>query len=207
LKTATESLSILLIVRNAQNRLAREVERLVETASELTDRFEVVIVDDGSTDATEEIAWELSARHEQVELVRQQRTLGQISALRAGLARTTGEYVLLSAGNGAPADEALSALWRQRHAVCGEDSSWQPAPAATGWLERLLRPLRGRGTATDSTSSTRGWRLLHRTDLAELAPARTGTGRSYLDRPRAPRASLAAPTADSRDAAWHNVMS
>ncbi|MCE9552639.1 MAG: glycosyltransferase [Planctomycetes bacterium] len=203
MKTTTESLSVFLLVRNAQARLACEVERLLETAAELTTRFEVVIIDDGSTDATEEIAWELSARHAQVELIRQPKPLGPVVALRAGLAFTSGQWLLVSDGTGVASDEALSALWRQRH---GEGQLYNPAASAdSGWVQRLLRPLRGQAAAAIQPACAKGWRLLRRAELADLAPTAAGTGRSYLDRPRTPRAPLTTPTADNRSAAWHNA--
>ena len=207
MKTANESLSILLLVRNAQGRLAREVERLVETASELTRQFDVVIIDDGSTDATEEIAWELSARHSQVELIRQPRQLGPIAALRAGLAHTTGQYVLVSDGSGVAADEALSALWRQRHTKRDSQGlAWQ-RPVGAGWLEKLLRPLRNRAGSTDQTLYSNGWRLVRRAELTDLAPLAATSGRSYLDRPRAPHAPMTGSTADRANTSWHNAIS
>jgi len=203
LKTSSESLSILLFVRNAQARLAREVERLIETASELTSRFDVVIIDDASTDATEEIAWELSARHTQVQLIRQPRQLGPVAALRAGLVFTNGQWVLVSDGNGAPADEALSVLWRQRH---GEVLPFGSRGTDANWLERLLRSLRGEPAAAIRSGNAQGWRLLRRSELADLAPPPKTSGRSYLDRPR-PLRPLAPSTADRAGAAWHNALS
>jgi len=202
LHTSTETLSVLLLVRNAQGKLAREVERLIETASELTSRFDVVIIDDASTDATEEIAWELSARHAQVQLVRQPRPLGPVAALRTGLACTSGQWVLVSDGNGASADEALSVLWRQRH---GEIVPFGSRGADANWLERLLRSLRGQPPIAVRAGNAQGWRLLRRSELGDLAPPPKTSGRTFLDRPRAPRIPLAAPTADRPGAAWHNA--
>jgi glycosyltransferase involved in cell wall biosynthesis len=162
LNPSNETLSVLLLVRDAQANLAGQVERLIETASELTTRFDVVIIDDASTDATEEIAWELSARHAQVQLIRQPRPQGPVAALKAGLSCTSGQWVLVSDGNGAPADEALSVLWRQRH---GEVVPFGSRGTDANWLERLLRSLRGQPPIAVRAGNAQGWRLLRRSEL------------------------------------------
>ena len=51
----SESLSVIVPVHNAQNDLAGQVADLLEVLPELTCDFEVLIVDDHSTDSTEEV--------------------------------------------------------------------------------------------------------------------------------------------------------
>jgi hypothetical protein len=51
-----KSLTIVLPVHNAESRLRNNVHELLEIASELTAKFGVPIIDDGSTDATLEVA-------------------------------------------------------------------------------------------------------------------------------------------------------
>jgi hypothetical protein len=73
------SLTIVLPVHNGESRLRRCVGEILELASELTPKFQVLIVDDGSTDDTFAAAEELSARYPQISVRRnrQQRGLGQ----------------------------------------------------------------------------------------------------------------------------------
>jgi cellulose synthase/poly-beta-1,6-N-acetylglucosamine synthase-like glycosyltransferase len=80
----TKSLTIVLPVYNAETRLRKNVTDLLELASELTPKFGVLIIDDGSTDDTFEVAEELAAHYPQV-LVRRHRH-------RRGLGATI-EYV------------------------------------------------------------------------------------------------------------------
>jgi hypothetical protein len=68
----SKSLTIVLPVYNAESRLRSNVTELLELASELTSKFGVLIVDDGSTDATFDVAAELASRYPQV-LVRRHR--------------------------------------------------------------------------------------------------------------------------------------
>jgi len=97
------SLTVLLPVRNVQSTLRSRVMRALETASELAERFEVVVVDDGSTDDTCEVAFELARDYPQVQAVRHGRRLGHEAAVRSGFSRSQGETVLLAideAGSG-----------------------------------------------------------------------------------------------------------
>jgi glycosyltransferase involved in cell wall biosynthesis len=57
--------------------------------------LEVIIVDDGSTDATADIANSLVARHEQLQLCRLPKNSGKTAALRAGFAMTRGAIVIV----------------------------------------------------------------------------------------------------------------
>ena len=105
--TLTRSLTVLLPVRDAQSTLAATVAEVLEMASDLNERFEVVIIDDGSTDATSEVAWELTRHYPQVRTLRSKRPMGQESALRAGLAQSRGDVVFVRDGRH-PTFERLS---------------------------------------------------------------------------------------------------
>lgn len=89
------SLTVLLPVQDAQSTLADTVAEVLEVASDLTDRFELLIIDDGSTDATSEVAEELTRYYPQVRAVRHNRPLGRDAALRTGLAQSHGEVVFV----------------------------------------------------------------------------------------------------------------
>jgi hypothetical protein len=65
-----KSLTIVLPVHNGEARLRSCVREILEVASDLTSAFGILIVDDGSTDATFEVAEELSARYPQVSVRR-----------------------------------------------------------------------------------------------------------------------------------------
>ena len=57
---SNKSLTIVLPVHNGESRLAASVTEMLELASDLTSRFSIMIVDDGSTDDTSAVAEELS---------------------------------------------------------------------------------------------------------------------------------------------------
>jgi cellulose synthase/poly-beta-1,6-N-acetylglucosamine synthase-like glycosyltransferase len=109
------SLSVLLPVRNVQSILAATVAELLEIVGDLTRDFEVLILDDGSIDATIEVADELGVMYPQVVTQRHAAPLGRTASLQSGLARTSGDTLLLyGTGFGLPLDE-ICRLWRAIH--------------------------------------------------------------------------------------------
>jgi hypothetical protein len=88
------SLSILLPVKDAQATLIDSVHEILDVVTDSRDPFEVIIIDDGSTDATSEVAHELTCHYPQVRLVRHHTPQGREAAIRTGLQRSQGEVVV-----------------------------------------------------------------------------------------------------------------
>jgi glycosyltransferase involved in cell wall biosynthesis len=106
------SLSALLPAHNAQSTLAASVHELLEVLPDLTGKLEVVIADDGSTDATIEVADELTTRYPQVIVLRHARPLGRIAAIRTALERSTGEILLIQDEDCGFSVDEIHRLWR-----------------------------------------------------------------------------------------------
>jgi glycosyltransferase involved in cell wall biosynthesis len=94
------SVSVCLPVHNAQSALPTQVERVLDMVSDLADRFELLIIDDGSTDETLEVARELSRRYPQIATVRHDRPQGFQAAVRTGLNCCEGDVLLVQAQDG-----------------------------------------------------------------------------------------------------------
>ncbi|UFU06791.1 glycosyltransferase [Ruania halotolerans] len=89
------------------------------------DRIEVVIVDDGSTDDTPQVAAALAARYAQVRSVRQENA-GKGAALNRGIAVSTGEVLFFVDSDGIFAPGSVAEMLRGFNhpdvgAVCGDD--------------------------------------------------------------------------------------
>jgi glycosyltransferase involved in cell wall biosynthesis len=84
-------LSVVVPVYNEANTLKEVVCKVLRIPC----LFEVIIVDDGSTDGTSEVANELAATHPQVRAVRHFKNAGKTAALRTGFALTQGQIVIV----------------------------------------------------------------------------------------------------------------
>src|SRR5688572_10900587 len=85
-------LSIVIPVYNEQATLARVVQRVIDVVPYL---FEVIVVDDCSTDQTKEIAAALAQRYREVRCARHNKNMGKTAALRTGFALTIGDIVIV----------------------------------------------------------------------------------------------------------------
>jgi hypothetical protein len=92
------SLTFVLPVRNAQSTLAATVTQVLDMASDLSERFELLVIDDCSSDTTSEVAHELSLHYPQIRVLRNSKPLGEEAALRAGFAQSRGDVVFVRGG-------------------------------------------------------------------------------------------------------------
>lgn len=90
-----KSLSIVMPVYNAARHLTQHIEFLVELLPQLSSKFQVIIVDDGSSDSTGDIAQELSDRFTQVEAVFHTTRHGEIGAIDSGMRKARFEMVFV----------------------------------------------------------------------------------------------------------------
>jgi hypothetical protein len=106
----------LLPVHNVQATLQSDVQRVLEVLPELTSRFEVLIVDDGSSDATYEVATEFARDYPQVIVRRQAEPLGWSTTVARHASKARGDFLMIhSGGRVEPAD--IAGLWRLRQGI------------------------------------------------------------------------------------------
>ena len=88
-------LSIVVPCMNEQEVLRETHQRLVAVLQQAPVNFEIVYVDDGSTDSTPEVLRELQAQDTQVRVVRFSRNFGHQVAITAGLEHASGDAVVI----------------------------------------------------------------------------------------------------------------
>lgn len=76
--------------------LPEAVEQAVQAFGRLPNRFELILVDDGSRDGSGELADQLADRHDVVRVVRHPRNLGYGGALTTGFGACTGDVICYS---------------------------------------------------------------------------------------------------------------
>jgi glycosyltransferase involved in cell wall biosynthesis len=106
-------LSVFFPAYNDSGTIASLVITALQSARRLTPDFEVIIVDDGSADATAAIADELARTYPEVRVVHHERNRGYGGALRSGFEAARGDYVFYTDGDAQydPAEMAL--LWQR----------------------------------------------------------------------------------------------
>ena len=88
-------LSIVTTLYRSEEYVDEFVSRAVAVASELTPRFEVIFVDDGSPDGSAAAVRKIVERDARIVLVELSRNFGHHKAIMAGLTQSRGEYVFL----------------------------------------------------------------------------------------------------------------
>jgi len=181
-RTTPKSLSVVVPVHNAERNLTQRIGCLLEVLPDLAAKFEVLIVDDGSTDQTEEMALELSHRYPQVRVKRHSQQRGIEASAQTGAAHTTGDIVIVHAGQESVNASKLQRMWQHR-----EDEELVVAPVGGdigGVGSKGLRQLEdwGQGAADEPAEApVRGARQL-----------RAETGRPFV-RPSGPPKKAAVP--------------
>ena len=84
-------LSVVIPAHNEEGTLGSIVEKLLK----IPNLFEIIIVDDCSTDGTAEVAAALERNHPQVRVTRQAKNSGKTEALKTGFAMTRGDVVIV----------------------------------------------------------------------------------------------------------------
>ena len=104
-------LSVFFPAYNDSGTIASMVIRAVQAASELTPDYEVIVVNDGSVDATAAIADELSRTYPHVRVIHHGNNRGYGGALQTGFAASTKELIFYTDGDAQYDPAELAALW------------------------------------------------------------------------------------------------
>jgi len=93
--------------------IASLVIRTVQTLSRLTPDFEVIVINDGSQDATGEIAEELARTYSQVRVIHHRQNRGYGGALRTGFAAASKALIAYTDGDAQYDPAEIEVLWNR----------------------------------------------------------------------------------------------
>jgi glycosyltransferase involved in cell wall biosynthesis len=110
-----DSLSIIIPVRDAEAVLTEQIHQLLDLLPDLTGRFEIIVVDDGSRDHTADVARDLARQYPQLRLICHSEMRGRDMAVKTGLASARGQTVLVKEDFAAISSTDLRRLWSLRH--------------------------------------------------------------------------------------------
>ena len=97
---AVVSISVFFPCYNEQDNITGTVEKALGVLEALNADFEVIVVDDGSSDDTGRIADEIARQNSRVKVVHHKTNLGYGAALRSGFNAATKELVFYTDGDG-----------------------------------------------------------------------------------------------------------
>jgi glycosyltransferase involved in cell wall biosynthesis len=104
-------LSVFFPAYNDSGTIASMVIRAVQAASELTPDYEVIVVNDGSADATPQILDELARTYPHVRVVHHPKNRGYGGALQTGFRSATKEFIFYTDGDAQYDPAELVDLW------------------------------------------------------------------------------------------------
>jgi dolichol-phosphate mannosyltransferase len=113
-------ISIVIPLFNEEENISALYERLISSSATWDSPFEIIFVDDGSTDSTAERILVISERDNHIRLLRLSRNFGHQAAISAGISRAEGAAVIIMDGDLQDPPEELSrflAKWREGYDV------------------------------------------------------------------------------------------
>jgi glycosyltransferase involved in cell wall biosynthesis len=123
--------SVVIPVFNEREALEPLLAEVEEACARMGRRWEVVVVDDGSTDGSSEVLERLARERRPIRLVRLRRNFGKSAALRAGFDQTCGEVVVTLDGDGQDDPREIPAL------VAALDEGYD---VVSGWKQQRRDP-------------------------------------------------------------------
>jgi glycosyltransferase involved in cell wall biosynthesis len=91
---AKPEISLILPVYNEEENLNIQYDKIESALGKLKRSFEVIFVDDGSTDASPRILKEIAAKDRRIKLIMFRKNFGQTAAMSAGIEYSSGEIIL-----------------------------------------------------------------------------------------------------------------
>jgi glycosyltransferase involved in cell wall biosynthesis len=143
----TTELSVVVPILNERDGLSELLAEIERACDSMARAWEVVFVDDGSTDGSGELLEGLAAKHQAVRVVRLRRNFGKSAALSAGFEHSSGEIVVTLDGDGQDDPAEIPMLVAKLDEGYQLVSGWKRErrdPALRRWTSRLFNGVTAR---------------------------------------------------------------
>jgi glycosyltransferase involved in cell wall biosynthesis len=165
-------LSVIVPCLNEEEALRGTQVRLSSTLEQIRTNFEIIYVDDGSTDATPEVLRELQADDSRVRVVRFSRNFGHQMAITAGLEHAAGDAVVIIDADLQDPPETIVDFFRKWQegydVVYGVRTEREGETAFKLWTAKLFYRFMTRLSDTQIPLDTGDFRLMDRRVLNVL---------------------------------------
>jgi glycosyltransferase involved in cell wall biosynthesis len=148
-KSVNRSLSIVLPVRNVEKTLADSLQLVFEVLSDLTEQFEVLVVDEGSTDHTAEVAHELAVQYPQLRVACRSNEDAELAGNESELGLATGDIVFVQQRHAPFSPTHLRRLWEMCEGGTALRGGELSRGRHTGKITRCDRPMEIRRSGRD----------------------------------------------------------
>lgn len=106
-------LSVVIPLNNEENLIDELINRVTASILEITGEYEIILVDDGSTDRTWEFILKHSLLNSRLKGIKFSRNFGQHYAITAGLSRSNGAWVVVMDGDLQDRPEVIGNLYQK----------------------------------------------------------------------------------------------
>lgn len=130
-------LSVVVPIYNEEESLEALIQETSEVLQASGKDYEIIIVDDGSTDGTYPILTRLYRKEPRLRVVRLKRNFGQTAAVAAGLAHAQGEVIVAMDGDGQNDPRDIPALLAKLDEGFDLVSGWRSPRQDPFWSRRL----------------------------------------------------------------------
>jgi len=130
-------LSIVVPVYNEEETVEPVAREVVSVVGTIKKKYEIIIVDDGSTDTTYSILTALHHEDPRIKVLRLKRNFGQTAALAAGIAYAKGEVIVFMDGDGQNDPKDISALLEKMEEGFDLVAGWRSPRQDSFWRRRL----------------------------------------------------------------------
>lgn len=171
------ALTVALLAYNEEKNIRAAVEEIIGELSDLEARWELLLVDDGSTDGTGKLMDEIAAADDRVRVIHHPENRGLGGGYRTGFDEARGTFLTFFPGDGQFPPDIITTFFRQMHELdmlCGYIPPQERTPVgrALSAGERVLyRAMLGRMPRFQGI-------LMFRTELLRELPL-TSSGRGW----------------------------